>query len=390
MWSVAPVCGAKGIPAYIHPDDRALLSDPAKGLSLLAKQQFLGGMTFSEPDDVKELADGEVITMAGLDFTIAHVPGHTEGSVTFGTEPAAEEHRRHPLHRGPALRRLDRPDRPGRRRPREDAAQPGQDPDPARRHAGAARPRPADHDRHRARVEPLPHRSLPASPEGAVGRHDIPGAQGRLRVPAAPRRAVRGGARRVRRVRPPGLLRRRRDGRVRGHRAVRPRRRRVIGRGPQGDVLVHRPGRPGDHAAPGVHRGRAPRGARAQPAQGRAAGQGLHQRPRVPLRASPGRPLPAVLPVRPGGDRHRGPGGRRRDDRGRLGRLPVARPQPVHAAAEQPRRQDLPPGLPRGAAAVPARARPRFRHPAADRDQPAPGPRRQAPRGPRADRRTRR
>ena len=91
MWSVAPVCGAKGIPAYIHPDDRALLSDPAQGLSLLAKQQFLGGMTFSEPDDVKELADGEVIPMAGLDFTIAHAPGHTEGSVTFGTEAAVED-----------------------------------------------------------------------------------------------------------------------------------------------------------------------------------------------------------------------------------------------------------------------------------------------------------
>ncbi len=59
--------------------------------------------------------------------------------------------------------------------------------------------------------------------------------------------------------------------------------------------------------------------------------------------------------------------------------------QPVHAAAEQPRRQELPPGLPRGAAEVPARARPRRGHPAADRDQPAPRPRRQAPRGPRAD-----
>jgi hydroxyacylglutathione hydrolase len=90
MWSVAPVCGAKGIPAYIHPDDRALLSDPAGGLALLAGQQFLGGMTFSEPDDVRALADGEVITMAGLDFTIGHVPGHTEGSVTFGTESAVE------------------------------------------------------------------------------------------------------------------------------------------------------------------------------------------------------------------------------------------------------------------------------------------------------------
>lgn len=83
MWSVAPVCGAKGIPAYIHPDDRDLLSDPARGLSLMTKQQFLGGMTFSEPDDVKALEDGEIVTLAGLDFTIGHTPGHTPGSVTF-------------------------------------------------------------------------------------------------------------------------------------------------------------------------------------------------------------------------------------------------------------------------------------------------------------------
>jgi hydroxyacylglutathione hydrolase len=83
IWSVAPVCGAKGITAYIHPDDRELLSDPAKGLSLMAKQQFLGGMTFGEPDDVKTLEDGEIVTLAGLDFTIGHTPGHTPGSVTF-------------------------------------------------------------------------------------------------------------------------------------------------------------------------------------------------------------------------------------------------------------------------------------------------------------------
>ena len=83
MWSVAPVCGAKGIPAYIHPDDRDMLADPAKGMSLMAKQQFLGGMTFSEPDDVKPLEDGTVVSLAGLDFTIGHTPGHTPGSVTF-------------------------------------------------------------------------------------------------------------------------------------------------------------------------------------------------------------------------------------------------------------------------------------------------------------------
>jgi len=83
MWSVAPVCGARGIAAYIHPDDRDLLTDPAKGMSLLTKQQFLGGMTFSEPDDVKELSDGATLTLAGLDFTVGHTPGHTPGSVTF-------------------------------------------------------------------------------------------------------------------------------------------------------------------------------------------------------------------------------------------------------------------------------------------------------------------
>jgi len=83
MWSVAPVCGAKGIPAYIHPDDRAMLADPARGMSLMAKQQFLGGMTFSEPDDVRELTDGAVIALAGLEITIGHTPGHTPGSVAF-------------------------------------------------------------------------------------------------------------------------------------------------------------------------------------------------------------------------------------------------------------------------------------------------------------------
>ena len=30
-FSVAPVCGARGITAYVHPDDREMLADPAKG-----------------------------------------------------------------------------------------------------------------------------------------------------------------------------------------------------------------------------------------------------------------------------------------------------------------------------------------------------------------------
>ena len=88
VWSVAPVCGARGIPAYIHPDDRALLSDPARGLPLGAGQQLFGGLEFTEPDDVRELADGTVLNLAGLEITVSHAPGHTPGSVVFHSDPA--------------------------------------------------------------------------------------------------------------------------------------------------------------------------------------------------------------------------------------------------------------------------------------------------------------
>jgi hydroxyacylglutathione hydrolase len=90
IWSVAPVCGARNIPAYIHPADRALLTDPAKGLSMLAGQQLFGGITFAEPDDVIELADGMILELAGMSLVVDHAPGHTRGSVTFRLAPASE------------------------------------------------------------------------------------------------------------------------------------------------------------------------------------------------------------------------------------------------------------------------------------------------------------
>lgn len=90
MWSVAPVCGARDVPAWIHPQDRDLLSDPGKELSLSTRQQLFGGLTFTEPDDVRELADGEVLRLAGLELTVDHTPGHTRGSVTFRL-PSTEE-----------------------------------------------------------------------------------------------------------------------------------------------------------------------------------------------------------------------------------------------------------------------------------------------------------
>jgi hydroxyacylglutathione hydrolase len=87
-FSVAPVCDGRGIPAWVHPDDRALLADPALGLGVDSARLFGGRLEAREPGEVRELADGDELDLAGLRFTVDHTPGHTGGSVTFrsGTE----------------------------------------------------------------------------------------------------------------------------------------------------------------------------------------------------------------------------------------------------------------------------------------------------------------
>lgn len=84
MWSVAPVAGTYDATAWIHPDDRHLLSDPMAGMSPETTQMLLGGdYRWAEPDDVRELRDGQALELAGLQFVVDHTPGHTQGSVTF-------------------------------------------------------------------------------------------------------------------------------------------------------------------------------------------------------------------------------------------------------------------------------------------------------------------
>ncbi|MEH1129748.1 MBL fold metallo-hydrolase [Micromonospora sp. CPCC 206061] len=82
-FSVTPVCGARGITAYIHPDDRELLADPAKAINSIDPRVLLGGLEWSEPDDVAPLTDGVALKLAGLEITVDHAPGHTKGSVMF-------------------------------------------------------------------------------------------------------------------------------------------------------------------------------------------------------------------------------------------------------------------------------------------------------------------
>ncbi len=83
-FSVLPVCQARDVPAYIHPADRAQLADPWSGVGLPKGTPLFGNLTFAEPDDVRELAPEDTVSIAGLDFTVTHAPGHSAGSVVFG------------------------------------------------------------------------------------------------------------------------------------------------------------------------------------------------------------------------------------------------------------------------------------------------------------------
>ncbi|TXH43539.1 MAG: MBL fold metallo-hydrolase [Actinobacteria bacterium] len=88
-WSVVPVCRSANVPAYIHPDDRAMLVDPTLGMSreMFAMMQRMTGGTaeFVEPDEVVELRDGATIDLLGVQLHAHHAPGHTPGSLAFTT-----------------------------------------------------------------------------------------------------------------------------------------------------------------------------------------------------------------------------------------------------------------------------------------------------------------
>ncbi len=83
IFAVTPVCDGHDIPAWIHPEDRVLLSDPLRALSAEARQFFGGRVALREPREVRLLADKTSLELAGLTLTVDHTPGHTRGSVTF-------------------------------------------------------------------------------------------------------------------------------------------------------------------------------------------------------------------------------------------------------------------------------------------------------------------
>ena len=82
-FTVAPVCQARGVTAYVHPGDREMIADPEKFLSAGITAMFGGRLPYAQPQDVAPLPDAGMITVAGLDVSVDHAPGHTEGSVLF-------------------------------------------------------------------------------------------------------------------------------------------------------------------------------------------------------------------------------------------------------------------------------------------------------------------
>jgi hydroxyacylglutathione hydrolase len=93
-FSVVPVCQARHLPAYIHPADRGQLRDPWSGLGLPPGTPILGvtQLPAAEPDDVRDLADGVVLSLAGLEFAVSHAPGHSPGEVVFDLDGVDDQH----------------------------------------------------------------------------------------------------------------------------------------------------------------------------------------------------------------------------------------------------------------------------------------------------------
>lgn len=90
-FSVTPVCDGHDVPAWIHPDDRAMLANPLLGLSAEAKEFFGGRLTMREPREVRSLDDGAELAIAGLRIVVDHTPGHTGGSVVFRPETSDDD-----------------------------------------------------------------------------------------------------------------------------------------------------------------------------------------------------------------------------------------------------------------------------------------------------------
>jgi glyoxylase-like metal-dependent hydrolase (beta-lactamase superfamily II) len=91
IWSAQKVSDFYGIPTYIHPEDRGMLTDPIRGIGPRIGQ-LVAGALFREPTQVIELGPaGDKLQLDHFTVFVDHTPGHTRGSVVFRVEREAPE-----------------------------------------------------------------------------------------------------------------------------------------------------------------------------------------------------------------------------------------------------------------------------------------------------------
>ncbi|MHA6804950.1 MBL fold metallo-hydrolase [Salinifilum ghardaiensis] len=90
--SAGEVCDRYSVPAWIHPEDRYMLADPAAALGPMGAQLFGEDFAAHPPKDVREAAAGTRLDLAGLRIDVLHTPGHTGGAVVYGVETAEGGH----------------------------------------------------------------------------------------------------------------------------------------------------------------------------------------------------------------------------------------------------------------------------------------------------------
>lgn len=75
------VARSLSVRAYVHPDDEFLTSDPETQLRSLFGHVPPGD--YAPPEQLEDLADGQRLTLAGIEIDVVHTPGHTPGHCCF-------------------------------------------------------------------------------------------------------------------------------------------------------------------------------------------------------------------------------------------------------------------------------------------------------------------
>jgi glyoxylase-like metal-dependent hydrolase (beta-lactamase superfamily II) len=92
LWAAPALARSLGVPVHLHPDDAWLWRRPEEAFGPQGAQ-LAAGFGFSAWDvdgiDLRPLAHGQRLELAGLRIDVHHTPGHTPGHVVFTTDDLA-------------------------------------------------------------------------------------------------------------------------------------------------------------------------------------------------------------------------------------------------------------------------------------------------------------